>query len=515
MRYLLAVFLISTLSACESFFTLPWPGEDEALIICNSESPCPPEEHCSFGRCTDVRQGFRTVAIAVRDSDKVQQFLSVNLSQSTDQDVTLHSERSFSGQLRTDENKGIPAAVVARLQNSIEGHPVLREVQTDEEGNFELILTEGVVWELDIMPNSDQIPAPPRQILSQRISDTPVAIILPNGPDYPVYTGQLVDAEGRPLSSLRELRAPGVLNAQELSLAVLDAHGRHVGSNPTISENGSFQFKAHPDTEQVLLLLRGRSPWQPAAVSQLMNLNRDDTNLGPVMVPVVDGKSALSISLNHQDAAVTLRGEVTIKPLAAEGRVIHRLALPESAPLQVELAVGRYEIDILPVADSNFAASRGHKIDVRAGGSNALAVEIHPLLDLHGSVVTPDGSPAVSVRVVCRQAEGQVEALTDDSGNFEMKVQQGATWLTVIPAPPLPRALLDISLHGNQSLDIVLEEGIVLTGSLMLPLSRQTLGNVHIEVMAPWKTFDGQSVVLGQGVVNSDGMFSVSLPNLF
>ena len=91
-------------------------------------------------------------------------------------------------------------------------------------------------------------------------------------------------------------------------------------------------------------------------------------------------------------------------------------------------------------------------------------------------------------------------------------VQRGSSWITAIPAPPLPRVLLNLSIDGPQSLDMVIDEGVMLTGSMMRAGSSETQGNAIITVLAPWQTYEGAAVVLGESVVNSDGMYSVALP---
>ena len=152
------------------------------------------------------------------------------------------------------------------------------------------------------------------------------------------------------------------------------------------------------------------------------------------------------------------------------------------------------------------------EIEVRNGATNALVIPLTPLINLTGRVVTPDGSPAVNVRIISHQSEMDNETLTDETGAFELKVQEGATFITAIPAPPSPRVLVDMSLLGSQSLNLVIDDGVMLTGSLMRPDARETQGNAVISVLAPWKTFDDAAVILGETVVNSDGMFTVSLP---
>lgn len=205
-------------------------------------------------------------------------------------------------------------------------------------------------------------------------------------------------------------------------------------------------------------------------------------------------------------------GEIRIRPLAAQGRVVHRIALSGATSTQLDLPLGHYSIDVLPEPSTGFAPIMDLETEVRQGSTNALVVPLAPLIDLTGRVVTPDGSPAINVRIVCNQSEMVSETLTDETGAFSLKVQKGATFISAIPAPPSPRVLVDMNLIGTQSLNLVIDDGIMLTGSLMRPEARETQGNAVISVLAPWKTFDGAAVVLGETVVNSDGMFTVSLP---
>jgi len=520
-RLILSACVLLTASCSEfgSFAGLPWMDESaEAPLVCNSASPCPANYRCSFGTCTDVMQEFREVAIAVRLGDQVQHLRNVDLSNSTQFDTALNHERIVIGSFATSEDKGIQAAIVARLEEAVEGHPVLRQTTTDEEGNFRLSLTQGAVWSIDIMPSGDEIPAPPRQNLRQITGDlvesTRLEIRVPPAPDYPVYTGRLTDGEDQAVQSFGTVPSPNGNEPSRLQFKVIDARGRHIGNHLVIDGDGHFSFRAHPDITEAMLLVRGTQTRHPAALSEMLELSPEQTELGEVSIPLESGSSLLSITTANpmELNSMPVVGEIRIRPLAAQGRVVHRIALSGATSTQLDLPLGHYSIDVLPEPSTGFAPIMDLETEVRQGSTNALVVPLAPLIDLTGRVVTPDGSPAINVRIVCNQSEMVSETLTDETGAFSLKVQKGATFISAIPAPPSPRVLVDMNLIGTQSLNLVIDDGIMLTGSLMRPEARETQGNAVISVLAPWKTFDGAAVVLGETVVNSDGMFTVSLP---
>ena len=463
-------------------------------------------------------QEFREVAIAVRLGDHIQHLQNVDLSNSTQFDTALNHERVVVGQVVTTENKGIEAVIVARLEEAVQGHPVLRSTRTDTEGNFRLDLTQGSVWSIDITPTGDEIPAPPRttlrQITGDRVADTELVLQVPAAPDYPVYRGRFVNEDGAAIQTFADLPNLGTEQTPRMNIQVIDSNGRYVGNHIDIDNDGNFSFRAHPDTKDVMFLVKGTQPRHPSAVTESLQLDPDTRDLGDILMPIASGRSLLSITTSNpmELNSMPVVGELRLRPMAAQGRVVHRLALSGGTATQLDLPLGDYSIDLLPESTTGFAPVLNKEIEVRNGATNALVVPLTPLIDLTGRVVTPDGSPAVNVRIISRQSEMDSEALTDETGAFELKVQAGATFITVIPAPPSPRVLVDMNLLGSQSLNLVIDDGIMLTGSLMRPEARETQGNAVISVLAPWKTFDGAAVILGETVVNSDGMFTVSLP---
>ena len=521
MRYFNAAVLMLSLASCAelSFAGLPFMDEAaSAPLVCSSASPCPPSYRCSFGTCTDVMQEFREVAIAVRLGDQIQHLKSVDLSNSTQFDTALSHERVVVGRVVTTEDKGIEAAIVARLTESVEGHPVVRQARTDADGHFRLQLTQGSVWSLDVTPIGDEIPAPPRttlrQITGDRIADGAVVIEVPAATEYPVYTGQLVSADGDRVQAFARLQELGTPDTEQLTLQIIDSDGRYVGNHIGVDDEGRFRFRAHPDMDQVVLLGRGPRAQHPAAVTEPIELDPEQPDLGEVVFPIETGRSLLSVTTSNplELSSLPVVGELRVRPLAAQGRVVHRLALSGATATQIELPLGRYSIDLLPESSTGFAPVLNREVEVRNGATNALVIPLEPLIELTGRVVTPDGAPAVNVRIVSRQSEIQAEALTDETGAFSLKVQNGATFISAVPAPPSPRVLVEMTLLGSQSLNLVIDDGIMLTGSLMRPDAQETQGNAVLSVLAPWKTFDGAAVVLGETVVNSDGMFSVALP---
>jgi hypothetical protein len=40
-----------------------------------------------------------------------------------------------------------------------------------------------------------------------------------------------------------------------------------------------------------------------------------------------------------------------------------------------------------------------------------------------------------------------------------------------------------------------------------------SMGNAILTVFAPWDLFQGAAVVIAEAIANSDGLFSLSLPN--
>ena len=522
MNHTLALAPLLILASCADMAgiaALPWMSETaDAPLVCNSASPCPPDYRCSFGTCTDVMQEFREVAIAVRLGDHIQHLQNVDLSNSTQFDTALNHERVVVGQVVTTESKGIEAVIVARLEEAVQGHPVLRSTRTDTEGNFRLDLTQGSVWSIDITPTGDEIPAPPRttlrQITGDRVADTELVLQVPAAPDYPVYRGRFVNEDGAAIQTFADLPNLGTEQTPRMNIQVIDSNGRYVGNHIDIDNDGNFSFRAHPDTKDVMFLVKGTQPRHPSAVTESLQLDPDTRDLGDILMPIASGRSLLSITTSNpmELNSMPVVGELRLRPMAAQGRVVHRLALSGGTATQLDLPLGDYSIDLLPESTTGFAPVLNKEIAVRNGATNALVVPLIPLIDLTGRVVTPDGSPAVNVRIISRQSEMDSEALTDETGAFELKVQAGATFITVIPAPPSPRVLVDMNLLGSQSLNLVIDDGIMLTGSLMRPEARETQGNAVISVLAPWKTFDGAAVILGETVVNSDGMFTVSLP---
>ena len=484
-------------------------GEEPEQPFCDVETPCiDRSKQCIFNRCFDPQAPFERVALNLHRDHRSQQLLDVDLSNSARLDLSLLSELPVL--LRTESVEGRPLAgrVIASRHQSIPGTPVQRQTVISEEGVGTLTLTEGTDWQLRFYPEAAELPpSDPLDFVPQSNLDRPSLIFqIPAAPLQ--VTGRLITEDGSPLV--------------DRAVRLQDEAGRRVSGRSRSDDEGRFELFLKAGHSDVQLLVDSDDPAVPGQLMTSRSVGSGEW--GDIEVRFDGPDIPVAITVRSGQDATPLACDLVLRPAAAAGLIRHRVDTNARVPTLLQLAQGRWWIDVHPRDREDLAPVIGLAVDVAHLGRQEVVVTLASRVRMTGTVLLPSGQPAVGARLIFQQVMGAdresdlspwshqewvLEHQTDESGRFELFLPPGEVALFVVPSAPHPRLLRLLSLRDELSIELPIAEGTLFSGEVSGDTGG---GNTLIQVFSRDLRFAGRAVLLGEGIAGADGSFSIPLP---
>ncbi len=500
---------------------------------CSGDADCPRADVCALGSCVnpaDQRLGAVDVEIDPSAAGlPVQSRLALNLRDNPRVDVSLASGVTWSGRVRHgDGGPGVAAQVLARPEEFIAGRALAPNAQTDDAGNFSVLLVDGERYGVTVVPGDAALPPAYDDAGFVANGDSSGRVTL----DPPFVD----DAAG--------IRVRGFVKAGEgaaeqgipqLALHVENQAGRRVSSTARTAADGSFT-----------VVLSGVAGTAGDPLTLTVSPTSDNPSFPSLGVPVDPDKAHEGVL----DAGVVSLG-VVLTPAHFVARVVDEAGhgVPgATATLQAEVGNGAFQTlvqadgagvldaqlppgtyTVVVVAPETSAAGLLVQGDVDVPSTNAdLELTLPARVRFAGAVLDPDGATLPGAQLTITRvvdpagpdaplAHTFVSFTTQsgDDGTFEVSVDPGRYRVSTRPPrgknAPASSELVTVPDGGLQA-DVRLPARAVVAGTVLS--SGAPVDNAYVRVFSDFLLDEqGSAILVGEAVSGSDGAFEMVVPD--
>ena len=361
--------------------------------------------------------------------------------------------------------------------------------QTDAEGRYRITLLPGT-YSLNINPPQGS-PLVSKSILSYQVPiDQTLDIKLDRGL---VLSGRVTDPDGKPVQNV-------YINAWNQQA--------QIGSGGTTDAEGRYRVSLLPGTYSLNIGLPPGSPFvskniqsYPITANQTLDVKLESGKVLSGRVTGPDGKPVQNVNVSAYNPQAQTGGRIQTD---AEGR--YRIAL----------VPGAYDVTVNPQSGSPLVSARAERTNVFADA--VLDFKLERGSTLSGRILGPDGQPVpeVNVNAYDPRTSANSGARTGPDGKYALVLKNGDYDLNVNPPPAslfVSRRLSDVKVGGDQTLDIKLERGVLLSGHVTGPDAKPAQ-NVYVNAWNPQAQTGGGAQTDADGgyrITLTPGVYSVNL----
>lgn len=507
------------MSGCDLGVRVPAPPD------CRSDFDCNLDAVCTVGACVRVArtQAYDLALTPPNDSAfPKQQVTGVRVAPTLNEvpDIFLRAAVTFSGRALQEGSRdttGLRARIEASRRGDIAGTSVRASALTVAEAGtgrnvFRLALTAGV-YDVSIFPESSELPPvlwTSRVDLSASLERD---LVLPAQSAFRRIAGLVVRSE--------TTRTP----VAGVHVQAFTASGAPASTVAKTFADGRFSLLALPGdaTYSVRVSSTPDGPKIPTVEKAGLVVAAPSVDAGLIALGVYAEPLAVTGTVHGRTENGDLpvgRANVQLSGPVGNGTWVEQVTTTANGEFHAELPPGRYDVEIRPPIDGDFAFLTGALV-LSTSGPHEWRLERKAVLS--GQVLDPAGKPVsgVSVQAARIGALGSVSsdsvryeqsASTDGAGMYSLRLDPGVFDLTFSPeGRPLARSRLSgVAIQGDAvRQDHRLPDGVVLAGVLR-EVGGRAFPGVTVEVFE--SSADATAPLLGSGVTDGDGWYRVVVP---
>lgn len=509
--------------------------ESSGAIPCSNNQECPSGNVCFLGECRGTSSLLGTVYAEVRPPSNTPyapaQRAGIDLRRSVGIIDFAVGGATVGGRVlqAQDPDGGAtpPPAPVAGAQVTfiandtiIPGRTPRVQVQTGSAGDFSALLPSGAdagaSWDVEVQAP----PLPPRRLPQQSFAA--------GAPSFDIQlpgSSQLVRETG--------VTTQGGIPIADASVIAVDADGGTLSAGTTADSKGVFALTLPPNPFPYFLRVSGPGASDGGTAPLIPAFDP----AGPFNGPPDAGFAALppQSQLSGRVVDPAQKGvpsaRVYALSLSGVGWVLSTSAVTASdGTFTLGLLAGRYAIEAAPATGPSDPALGAPPTDpdVLAGASVLAPIVCGPKVSASGLVLRPDGSPVgvatqiTATRLPDRLISSRTAQVspTDANGRYVITGDPGQYRVEFVPpfSPPntLPRKLVTFTLVPQPTQQILPTVQLGSPLEVVGTVRASSTGNPVSLATVDFFALDSASnaVVIGTGVTNSNGQYTVVLPDV-
>ncbi|MCK6519461.1 carboxypeptidase-like regulatory domain-containing protein [Myxococcota bacterium] len=490
LRYVSGLSLLLTLSACTEDYSVNGKGEDVAEFDTSDglTVPAPPTlrldvlppynqtDGALLSESFTAEAGDGPILLEMSTPTRVSGVL-------TGYDATPQTLIEVPGEV---------VRVIGRLDAWVPDTIIGASVVTDDNGRFSLSLVPNEAYVLAWVPESPT-DLPLVVALDQSISGR--TMDLSRYLDYGVpFVGRVTDGDGEPVEGLPVALVEPTTGVTGVTV-LTDAGGRYaLRANPGewMVRVGSAAVLGVP-VQEILVDVPEEGVVVPVQYGDLTSDHLVDGEIVNMAGETVRGVIVRLVSRSLDDTP--------------DGSLVTEADTSSNGRFSVRVQPGEYDVYLLPAANSGYSPSRlPEPVRFEAGRSDLGVMTLRPQVTATGELVNNENLPLAGALVRAKEAdfEGNVfETVTDDFGNFNLAVSEGALNWTFTPSTESLAAVTHMTLSAQElsaQETIMLSEGEIVEGQVVW--GDEPLRFASIELG------DEDGRVYGRALTNDAGEFS-------
>ena len=394
-------------------------------------------------------------------------------------DISLLEGATVSGVVRGSDGQRVQDAwVFLSDPETFQG----RGSGTDADGFYNILISPGTYNLRVDPPGESSLLQFNREDLQVTIGMPPLDITLERGA---ILTGLVTDPAGNPV--------------QDVFVNAWNPETQTGGGSGT-DENGRYRMTLHSGTYDIDTHLPQESPFISRRIEAVQVISDRTLDISLERGAILSGLVS--------DPSGNPLPDVFINAWNPETQTGNGTRTDENGRYQMTLAPGIYELNVNPSQGSPFISQ--HLEDVQVTGDRTLDIQLERGAILSGLITDPGGNPLQDVFVNAWNPELQIGggSGTDENGRYQMALPPGTYEINLHlgqDSPFVSQSIQDYQLLGDQTLDIRVDQGAILSGRVTDP-NGNPVPEVHVNAWNPELQIGG-----GSGT-DEDGRYRMALP---